>query len=179
MEEISAISHTAPRRFESQLQQRVYAGLSKLGVSFSRLECDPAITMEQCEAVSEKLGAHVVKTLFLCNRQKTKFYLLIMSGAKPFVTRDFSTALGISRVSFAPVELLAQMLSTPVGAASPLSVFADAENLVQVVVDKDVMDDDCIACPDGTTTNYLKVSLCDILDKVFPHTGHKYTVIKL
>ena len=42
------------------------------------------MTMEACEEVDHLLEAKICKNLFLCNRQKTDFYLLLMPGEKPF-----------------------------------------------------------------------------------------------
>ncbi len=56
--------------------------------------------------INQKLDMEMVKTLFLCNRQQTEFYMLVTKGDKPFRSKDFSHALGIARVSFAPAEKL-------------------------------------------------------------------------
>lgn len=169
----------APESFTGPLQAKVYAALDGLGIDFLRVECEPAITIADCEAVAQALGVPVVKTLFLANRQLTRFHLLVMPGDKPFVTKDFSRALSVSRVSFVPAELLMEMLQTPVGAASPLSVIADANNRVQLAVDADVLSMPEIACPDTTTTNYLRLKTADIFQRFIPSTGHSCDIITL
>ena len=63
-----------------------------------------ADTMEKCDDVSAVLGVDVCKNLFLCNRQKTNFYLLMMPGDKPFKTKELSHQLGFARLSFASPE---------------------------------------------------------------------------
>ena len=60
--------------------------------------------MEACAAISDALGIRICKNLFLCNRQKTDFYLLTMPEDKPFHTKDLSAQIGSSRLSFAPPE---------------------------------------------------------------------------
>ena len=72
--------------------------------------------MEDCEAIDSKLQMKTVKTLFLCNRQQTKFYLFVTRGDKPFKSKNFSAALGVSRVSFAPEEKMEEMMGNKVGA---------------------------------------------------------------
>ncbi|HFU5890139.1 TPA: YbaK/EbsC family protein, partial [Enterococcus faecium] len=98
---VSEIKTNKPQKYETLLQEKVYAALESLDISYERVETDEVITMEDCEQVNLKLDMHMVKTLFLCNRQKTNYYLFITSGDKPFKSKDFSKALGISRVSFA------------------------------------------------------------------------------
>ena len=72
-----------------------------------------------------------------------------------------------------------EMLQTPVGAASPLSVIADANNRVQLAVDADVLSMPEIACPDTTTTNYLRLKTADIFQRFIPSTGHSCDIITL
>ena len=104
---VSEIITSKPVAFNSELHKKVYNTLEKLEIPFERVDTDEAITMEDCVEIGRKLDTNIVKTLFLCNRQKTNFYLFITTDDKPFVTKDFSRVLGISRVSFAsPVFLI-------------------------------------------------------------------------
>ena len=162
----------APEVFHSQMQKDVYALLDSVGIAFERVPTSEAVTMDDCVTIGERLGTPVVKTLFLTNRQKTQFYLLVLPGGKPFSTRAFSQALGVARVSFATPEMLMDMLGCPVGGTSVLSVVADAEHRVQVVIDSEVAGEEWIALNDGTTVNYMRVKTEDVLRKYLPQTGH-------
>ena len=59
------------------------------------------MTMEDCQAVDKALGVEMCKNLFLCNAQKTSFYLLLMPGSKKFRTKDLSKQIQSARLSFA------------------------------------------------------------------------------
>lgn len=133
--------------------------------------------MEDCAQVNERLQMKMVKTLFLCNRQKTSFYLFITCGDKPFRAKDFSHALGISRVSFAPRELMEELLQTKVGAATVFSALVDSAQRVRIVFDRDVLDEEYYGCSDGTTTSYLKLPTDQVLHTLLPATGHEPAVI--
>ena len=113
--------------------------------------------MEDCVQINAKLDMKMVKTLFLCNRQQTAFYLFITNGNKPFRAKDFSAALDIARVSFAPAELMEQKLGTKIGAATVFSALLDTENAVQIVFDRDVLSEEWYGCSDGTTIGYMKI----------------------
>lgn len=91
-------------RLEKEI--RTYDLLDKLGIQFWRTDHGwmRADTMEDCHVIDACLNATVCKNLFLCNRQKTNFYLLMMPGDKPFKTKEFSHQLGIARLSFASPE---------------------------------------------------------------------------
>ena len=173
----SEILTTAPAAFSNETQRKVYAMLERLEIPFARIDNDPAVTMEDCIAVDQALGVPTVKTLLLCNRQQTVFYLYVMPGDKPFSTKDFGAALQISRVSFAPAPMLHEFLGTEVGATTPLSLVADPEKRIRLIIDKAAVAPASIGMPDGTTTCYLRLRTTDLLEKYVPATGHEPTFI--
>ena len=173
----SEILSEAPAVFVNETQRKVYAALERLGIPFGRIDNDPAVTMEDCAAIDAALGVPTVKTLLLCNRQQTTFYLYVMPGDKPFITKEFGAALQISRVSFAPAEKLHELLGTEVGATTPLSLVADPENHVRLIIDKAAVAPEAVGCPDGTTTCYMRLRTADLLERFLPVTGHEATFI--
>ena len=175
---ISEIMNVVPTTFKTALQKTVYETLEKLNIPFERVDTGEAITMDDCVAINEKLDMKMVKTLFLCNRQQTDFYLFVTRGDKPFRSKDFSHALGIARVSFSPAELLYDMLQTPVGAATALSTLVDTKNRVKVVFDDEVVHEEWYGCSDGTTTGYLKLRTADII-RYLDYTAHYLMIIKV
>lgn len=174
---VSEIKKDYPTEFKTPLHRMVYETLNELDIPFERVENDPAITMEDCELIDQRLGMKTVKTLFLANRQCTSFYLFVTPGDKPFRTKDFSSALGISRVSFATPEKLLEIMGTEVGAATFFGLLLDTAADVQLVFDSQVLKSDTYGCTDGTTTGYMKLRTDDVLNKLIPHTGHYCTVI--
>ncbi len=176
---VSEIQTKAPSRFQIRLQELVYEALGKLQIPFERVDTDEAITMEDCADIDEKLDMRMVKTLFLCNRQRTQFYLFITVGNKLFRSKDFSHALGVARVSFAPAEDMETMLGTKIGAATVFSSLLDEENKVQIIFDKEVLSEEWYGCSDGTTTGYMKIRTEDIYRKFLPYTRHTAVVIEV
>lgn len=176
---ISDISKSPPESYESTLQEMVYETLKKLEIPFERVDTDEAISMEDCIEINKKLDMKMVKTLFLCNSKKTNFYLFITTADKPFKSKDFSNALSISRVSFAPAELMEQILAVKIGAATVFGVLMDKENLVQVVLDKDILLEEWYGCSDGTTTGYMKVKTEMIVNNFLTYAKHIPKVIEI
>ncbi|MCY8952451.1 prolyl-tRNA synthetase associated domain-containing protein [Bacillus cereus] len=176
---ISEVNTIAPIKFSTPLQEEVYFTLQKINIPFLRVDTDEAITMDDCTFINEKLNMKMVKTLFLCNRQQTAFYLFITRGNKPFRSKDFSSALNIARVSFAPEELMKEMLGTKIGAATIFSTLLDKNKDVQIVFDKDVTSDEWYGCSDGTTTGYMKVRTKQIINDFLPFTNHELSIIEV
>ncbi|MCR5051300.1 MAG: prolyl-tRNA synthetase associated domain-containing protein [Streptococcus sp.] len=168
-----------PDTFQSELQENVYHVLEKLSISYQRVETAPVISMEDCKAIDEKLNMKMIKTLFLCNRQKTKFYLFVTEGEKTFETKAFSQALEIARVSFVPKELFEEMLQTKIGAATIFSALVDKENKIQVVLDSDILANDYYGCSDGTRTGYLKLKTDDVMRKFLTFAKHEPLIIEV
>ena len=118
---VSDIYTTAPSEFKTDLQEKTYYALDELHIPFERVDTDEAITMEDCIQIDKKLNMKMVKTLFLCNRQQTAFYQFITAGDKTFRSKEFSNALEVARVSFAPADLMEKMLGAKIGATTVLS----------------------------------------------------------
>jgi len=165
MFKVSDIITTPPAAFASELQRRVYATFAERGIPFGRVDTDPGLTMEDCQHIDAKIGVRIVKTIFVCNRQQTEFYLYVTTDDKPFVTRDFCGALGIPRVSFASAEKLRELTGVEVGATTILSAILPESAGVHLVMDRRVAEDEWFACTDGTATCFVKIRTRDLLDK--------------
>ncbi len=177
MIKVSMVYKDAPAVFKTPLQQRTYETLEKLAIPFERVDTDEAVTMEDCLAINERLCTETVKTLFLCNRQQTVYYLFVTAGNKPFRSKDFSAALQVSRVSFAPAEQLSLQLGVCVGATTVFGLLLPQAASVQAVLDREVLSMPWYGCSDGTTTGYMRFPTSDLIDKLIPFTGHDYTII--
>ncbi|MCR4680820.1 MAG: prolyl-tRNA synthetase associated domain-containing protein [Bacteroidales bacterium] len=174
---VSEIKHDNPSQYANETQHRIYETLHLLSLDFGRVDTDDGSTMESCEYISNGLGCPVVKTIFVCNRQQTKFYLYVTSAEKPFITKEFCGALGIPRVSFAPSEMLFQKLGTKIGATTLLSLINDPEHEITFVMDREITEREWLGCTDGTNTCFLKIKMKDILGTFLPHTGHQTVII--
>jgi len=174
---ISEITNTAPAQYRTALQKKVYETLDGLQIDYDRVDTDAAVEMEACLAIDRKLGVPIVKTLFLCNRQQTQFYLFITCGDKPFSSKKFSTALEISRVSFAPAEKLEAMMGSEIGGTSVLGALLDSSRDVHIVFDRDTVSGPWFGCSDGTAYSFMKIKTDDLLGKILPHAHHDYQII--
>ena len=175
MFKVSEIMSTPPAEYATELQRKVYESFAALDIPFGRVDTDPGITMEDCQHIDEKIGVHIVKTLFLCNRQQTEFYLYVTTDDKPFVTREFCGALGIPRVSFAPADKLWELTGVEVGATTILSAVLPSCDCVHLVMDRTVAEGEWFACTDGTATCFVKVRTADLLTKYL--SGKSLTLI--
>ena len=168
---------SAEGRLEREL--RTYDFLDGLGIPYVRTDHEPAMNMEDCAAVDAVLGVVMCKNLFLCNRQKTAFYLLLMPGDKKFKTKELTKQINSARLSFAGPEEMLRYLDIEPGAVSVMGLMNDKEKHVQLLIDEDVLQGEYIGCHPCVNTSSLKMKTADIKDKFLPATGHTYRVVHL
>lgn len=160
-------------------EMAVYDLLEKLDIPFVRIDHDVAMTIEDCQGVDALLGIDICKNLFLCNAQKTKFYLLLLPGKKQFKTKDLSKQIGSSRLSFAPAEYMEKLLGVTPGSATILGLMNDTENQVHLIIDEEVTAQEDFGCHPCINTSSLKLKTSDVLEKLIPALGHTPVFVKL
>ena len=170
-----------PENTEGRLPRevRTYDFLDKLGVGYQRTDHEPAENMEACNEIDAVLGVTMCKNLFLCNRQKTCFYLLMMPGGKKFKTKELSSQIGSARLSFADPEDMLKYLDIEPGAVSIMGLMNDKDHAVQLLVDEDVLACGEIGCHPCVCTSSLKINTADVIEKFLPATGHDYRTVHL
>ena len=167
-----------PNHRRTEAEEAIFDKLDELAISYIRADHDHANTMEDCLLIEERLGAPICKNLFLCNRQQTQFYLLLMRGEKPFKTKFLSAQLGCARLSFADGEHMAQYLHTSPGSVSALELMFDTDNHIQLVIDSSLDSDTFICAHPGLSTSTLRLSRADLL-RFVSACGHEPIYVSL
>lgn len=175
------LENTRPKTHENRLEKeiRVYDFLDSLGVEYKRVDHEAAMTMEECEEIEKVLGAAICKNLLLCNRQETEFYLLLISGDKPFKTKFLSAQIGSARLSFAKPEYMEQFLDITPGSLSVLGLMNDTGKQVRLLIDEDVTKAEYFGCHPCVNTSSLRLCTEDVLKKIIPATEHEPRFVQL
>lgn len=156
-----------------------YDFLDALGIHYTRVDHMAADTITACEQVEEILNVKICKNLFLCNRQSTDFYLLLMDGEKPFKTKDLSKQIGTSRLSFASAEAMNEYLNITPGSVSVLGLLFDVEKKVKLLIDRSVLDKSRFACHPCINTSSIAFKTSDLLEKVLPEMERTAEIVDL
>lgn len=170
-------------RLEKEI--RVYDFLDSLGVPYQRVDHEAAMTMEACGEIDRALsegadkGVAICKNLFLCNRQETDFYLLLIPGSKPFKTKYLSAQIGSSRLSFAKAEYMEKYLDITPGSVSVMGLMNDREKKVRLLIDEDVLKEEYFACHPCINTSSLRFKTADLVEKVIPALEHEPVAVRL
>ncbi len=158
---------------------RTYDFLDNLGIEYQRTDHEFADNMEACMEIDKVLDVVICKNLFLCNRQKTNFYLLMMPGDKKFKTKELSSQINSARLSFADAEDMLKYLDIEPGAVSIMGLMNDHDHEVQLLIDEDVLKDEYVGCHPCVCTSSLKLRTQDVMERFLPATGHTAKVVHL
>lgn len=163
----------------SEVETRTYDFLDSIGIQYETVCHEAAYTMEQCQEIEKTLGVPICKNLFLCNRQQTQFYLLMLPGDKHFKTKFLSSELGCARLSFADESKMTELLGIHPDSVSVMGLINDNEHKVMLVIDNDLMKSDYLGCHPCINTATLKIKMTDLLEKIVPATGHPCKIVTL
>lgn len=177
MELVNGRPEDTAGRLEKEI--RTYDFLDSLGVAYQRIDHEAAMTMEACEEIDKMLDATICKNLFLCNRQETSFYLLMIPGDKKFKTKELSSQIDSARLSFAKDTYMEEFLDITPGSMSVLGLMNDKENRVQLLIDEDVLRGKYIGCHPCINTSSLRLRTEDLLQKIIPAMEHEPIFVKL
>ena len=150
--------------------------LTAMGIPYKRYEHPCALTMEDCTDIGADVGAHHCKNLFLCNRQGTQFYLMLIRGDKKFRTAQVSKLIGTSRLSFCNAEQLMEKLGLLPGSVTALGLLHANARDVTVVVDADVAAFPMVCVHPCVSTASLAISGADLM-RFLESTGNKIQMV--
>ena len=129
-----------------QTRSEVLQWLTGKQIPFHLYEHERADTIADCQKMPF-IGQDVTicKNVFLCNRQQTCFYLMLLRPETPFRTAVVSKALHVSRLSFAPEAAMGELLHLTPGSVSPLGLLFDREKQVTLCYEAAVRETPLIA----------------------------------
>ncbi len=168
---------SAEGRLEREM--RTYDFLDGLGIRYQRTDHERADNMEACNIIDAVLGVVICKNLFLCNRQKTAFYLLMMPGDKKFKTKELSAQIHSARLSFAEPEDMLRYLDIEPGAVSVMGLMNDHGHAVRLLIDEDVLKEEYVGCHPCVCTSSLKMKTRDVTEVFLPAVGHTWETVRL
>ena len=163
----------------AEKEVKVYEFLDALGIEYFRVDHDPAMSIEDCAEIDKALGAVMCKNLFLCNRNRSSFYLLMISGEKMLVTRELSDKLGSSRLHFGKAENMEKLLDLTPGSVTVMGLMNDKENKVRLLIDSALLEADYIGVHPSVNTSSLRISTKDLTEKIIPALGHEPWILEI
>ena len=158
--------------------QQVANKLHELGITFDVVEHPPAFTTEQADSYIEGMEGVRTKSMFLTNKKKTQYYLLIMDDKKRLDMNDFKIQVGADRIRMASLNSLAEKMNLSAGTVSPFGLLNNEERDIQVYFDKEIIDEERMTFHPNTNAKTIFISTEDLF-KFLKDLGYYYQVLEL
>jgi Ala-tRNA(Pro) deacylase len=160
-------------------EQSCYTWLDSLHIPYDRIDHAPAFTMEACAEIDAVFGTKMCKNLFLRNSNGSAFYLLLMPGDKPFKTKELSAQIMSTRLSFADENHMREYLDLTPGSVTVMGLANDRENRVQLLIDRDVYEEEYFCCHPCINTSSIRLRTADLLERFLPAVNHTPRLVTL
>lgn len=154
-------------------EERVYDLLDQLNIDYQRIDHEEANTMEICLEIEKTLKSTICKNLFLVNSNKSQYYLLMLKENKKFKTKMISKQINSSRLSFGSDEKMLEYLDITPGSVSLLGLMNDHDFKVQLLMDKDLLQDEYLGCHPCINISSLRIKMKDVFEKIIPSLHHE------
>ena len=154
-------------------EERVYDLLDQLNIDYQRIDHEEANTMEVCLEIEKTLKSTICKNLYLVNSNKSQYYLLMLKENKKFKTKVISKQINSSRLSFGSDEKMLEYLDITPGSVSLLGLMNDHDFKVQLLMDKDLLQDEYLGCHPCINTSSLRIKMKDVFEKIIPSLHHE------
>ena len=154
-------------------EERVYDLLDQLNIDYQRIDHEEANTMEICLEIEKTLKSTICKNLFLVNSNKSQYYLLMLKENKKFKTIMISKQINSSRLSFGSDEKMLEYLDITPGSVSLLGLMNDHDFKVQLLMDKDLLQDEYLGCHPCINISSLRIKMKDVFEKIIPSLHHE------
>lgn len=142
--------------------QQVANKLQELGITYDVVEHPPAFTTEQADSYIEGLEGVRTKSMFLTNKKKTQYYLLVMDDHKSLDMDDFKEQVGANRIRMASLDSLAEKMNLPAGTVSPFGLLNNEEKDIQVYFDKDILSEEIMTFHPNTNEKTIFIKIQDL-----------------
>ena len=142
--------------------QQVANKLQELGITYDVVEHPPAFTTEQADSYIEGLEGVRTKSMFLTNKKKTQYYLLVMDDHKSLDMDDFKEQVGANRIRMASADSLAEKMQLLPGTVSPFGLLNNAEKDIQVYFDKDILSEEIMTFHPNTNEKTIFIKTQDL-----------------
>ncbi len=155
--------------------------LKALKIPYVLYEHEPKLSVEACQTTPgiDWGRSSMCKNVFLCNRQETQFYLMLMRYDRPFKTAVVSKLIGVSRLSFAKQEHLSSMIQLDPGAVNPLSLIYDTEKRIRLAIDDSILGYEYLLFHPGVNFKTVSLKSSDFLEIFLPACGHNPIILTL
>lgn len=138
-----------------------YEVLDEIGISYKRYDHHAVYTVEESEKLDLGEGVARCKNLFLRDRKKQNYYLVILLDKKRVDLKKMAEKLDAKKLSFASEDDLKKYLDVTPGSVSAFSLSNNTEKNVKVFIDSDLSNFENVSFHPNINTTTLVFSFSD------------------
>ncbi|WP_314349573.1 prolyl-tRNA synthetase associated domain-containing protein [Granulicatella elegans] len=144
------------------MYQKVADRLNELGITFQIVEHEPALTTEQADRFIEGIEGVRTKTMFLTNKKKRNFYLVIIDDEKRLDMDVFKEIVEENRIKMASAETLNDKMMLLPGTVSPFGLLNNRDKDIQVYFDQEIVSEERMCFHPNTNEKTIFVNTEDL-----------------
>lgn len=152
--------------------------LNSIGIEFKIVEHEPAYTTEEADKYIEGHDGVRTKTMFICNKKKTNYYMIIMDDSKRLDINKFKEIVSEKQMKMASEEALKEKLGIEPGMVSPFGLLNNDEKDVKIYMDKEIITEEIMTFHPNDNTKTLFITTKDLF-KYFENIGYEINIIEL
>ena len=152
--------------------------LNSIGIEFKIVEHEPAYTTEEADKYIEGHDGVRIKTMFICNKKKTNYYMIIMDDSKRLDINKFKEIVSEKQMKMASEEALKEKLGIEPGMVSPFGLLNNDEKDVKIYMDKEIITEEIMTFHPNDNTKTLFITTKDLF-KYFENIGYELNIIEL
>ncbi|QTJ36225.1 prolyl-tRNA synthetase associated domain-containing protein [Dolosigranulum pigrum] len=158
--------------------QPVADKLNALNIDFQLVEHEPALTTEQADQFIEGIPSVRTKTMFLTDKKKRQFYLVIMDDSQRLDMDRFQEITGESKIKLGFEDSLQAKMSLYFGIVSPFGLLNNTDRDIQNSFDQAIMDKDRMSFHPNTNEKTIFITTPDLLT-FLDHLGYTPHIVEL
>ena len=152
--------------------------LNSMGIQFKIVEHEPEYTTEEADKYIEGHDGVRTKTMFICNKKKTNYYMIIMDDTKRLDMNKFKEIVSEKQMKMTSEESLKEKLGIKTGMVSPFGLLNNDEKDVKIYMDKEIITEEIMRFHPNDNTKTLFITTKDLF-KYFENIGYEINIIEL
>lgn len=152
--------------------------LNELEIDFKIVDHPPVTTTELADKYIEGHDGVRTKSMFLTDRKKKNFYLVILDDYKRLDMDRFKDIVGEKKVKMASENSLMEKMKLPAGTVSPFGLLNNEDHDIKFFMDKEIVDEEIMTFHPNINEKTLFLKTKDLF-KYLDNIGYEVNIIEL
>ena len=160
------------------MKEQVFKELEKMGIEYEVVNHPPAFTTQEADAYIEGKEGVRSKTMFMSDKKKRNFYLLILDDSKRLDIKKIGEQINEKSLRLGNEENLKSKMNLQFGSVSPFGLLNNKEKDIKVYVDKEILNEKIITFHPNENDVTIFIKINDMF-KFFDNLNYKYELIEM